>query len=218
MPIRDYRTMRIVLYIVVAMSWCAAAMAQPADVSRVLRTIDFEERRLGNNEDLPMHWLKVEGDGLPAYVNGKLTNDRAHGGTWSFRLDLDGGCLSIVTIPTKSRCNPAATIGWRPGHRPPPWLTARRITAYFTDRDEHPLPATIAHSELYAATDDQVAWKQLQVELTAADPRAAYLAIELELIQPRFFQTSTLGNRAIFHRTSTDRPGLTTSRFRRCRR
>ena len=38
------------------------ASAQPAEVSRVLRTIDFEERRLGNAEDLPMHWRKVEAE------------------------------------------------------------------------------------------------------------------------------------------------------------
>ena len=47
--------------------------AQPAEVSRVLRTFDFEERRLGNAEDLPMNWTKVEGPGLPHYVNGRLT-------------------------------------------------------------------------------------------------------------------------------------------------
>ncbi|MDB5301859.1 MAG: hypothetical protein JWO87_3522, partial [Phycisphaerales bacterium] len=42
--------------------------AAPAAVSRVLRTFDFEERRLGNAEELPMNWLKVEGIGLPHYV------------------------------------------------------------------------------------------------------------------------------------------------------
>ena len=51
--------------------------AQPAEVSRVLRTFDFEERRLGNAEDLPMNWTKVDGPGLPHYVNGRLTTDRA---------------------------------------------------------------------------------------------------------------------------------------------
>ena len=56
------------------------AVAQPADVNRVLRTIDFEERRLGNAEDLPMHWIKADGEGLPHYVNGKLSTDRARSG------------------------------------------------------------------------------------------------------------------------------------------
>src|SRR5438270_6663445 len=69
------------------------ALAQPATVTRVLRTIDFEERRLGNDEDLPMHWVKVEAPGFPHYLAGKLTTDRAHGGEHSFRFDHNGGSL-----------------------------------------------------------------------------------------------------------------------------
>jgi len=68
-----------------------SARAQPADVNRILRTIDFEERRLGNVEDLPMHWSKVDGPGLMHYVNGQLTNARARDGKYSFEFNLNGG-------------------------------------------------------------------------------------------------------------------------------
>src|SRR4051795_5825926 len=71
----------------------AIARAQPSDVSRVLRTFDFEDRRLGNAEDLPMNWTKVDGPGLPHYVNGRLTTDHARSGQYSFRFDLNGGSL-----------------------------------------------------------------------------------------------------------------------------
>src|SRR5580704_3940582 len=69
------------------------ASAEPADLSRVLKQIDFEERRLGNREDTPMHWTKIEGIGFPHYVNAKLSDDRARSGQWSFRFDLNGGSL-----------------------------------------------------------------------------------------------------------------------------
>ena len=68
--------MRIVVSIFLLVIVAGATMARAAEVSRVLRTFDFEERKLGNAEDLPMHWAKVTGDGLPHYVNGKLTTDR----------------------------------------------------------------------------------------------------------------------------------------------
>src|SRR5579884_1165846 len=71
----------------------AVALAQPPEVTRVVKTFDFEERRLGNEEDLPMHWVKVQGPGLPHYVNGRLSTDRAHGGKYSFKLELNGGGL-----------------------------------------------------------------------------------------------------------------------------
>ena len=45
------------------LGWASVSVAQPADVKRVLRTFDFEERRLGNKEELPMHWAKVDGFG-----------------------------------------------------------------------------------------------------------------------------------------------------------
>ena len=84
------------------------AAAAPVDVSRVLKSIDFEERRLGNREDLPMHWLKVDGPGLPNYVNGKLSDDSAHSGQWSFRFDLNGGSLVYRYDPKEVPINPGA--------------------------------------------------------------------------------------------------------------
>src|ERR1700690_1610705 len=71
----------------------APARGDAPSPNRILKTIDFEERQLGNNEDLPMHWVKVLGAGLPRYVNGQLSSDKAHGGLYSFRFDLNGGSL-----------------------------------------------------------------------------------------------------------------------------
>jgi hypothetical protein len=70
----------------------SAQAAEPV-ASRILRVFDFEERRLGNPEELPMHWAKVEGPGMPHYVDGQLATDRARGGKYSFRFDLNGGSL-----------------------------------------------------------------------------------------------------------------------------
>src|SRR3954463_8657643 len=81
-------------FVIAVLLFCPrGARAQPAEVSRVLRSFDFEERRLGNVEDLPMHWTKVDGPGLPHYVNANLATDRAHGGKYSFRFELNGGSL-----------------------------------------------------------------------------------------------------------------------------
>src|SRR3954466_685304 len=76
-----------------ALFFASHALAQPANVSRTLCTFNFEERRLGNDEDLPMNWVKVEGENPPHYVNGQLASDRAHSGKYSFRFDLNGGGL-----------------------------------------------------------------------------------------------------------------------------
>src|SRR3989442_752406 len=90
---------------------CAIAthtIAQPANLTRVLRTIDFEEQRLGNEEDLPMHWVKVEGPGFPHYIAGKLSNDRARSPGHSFRLDINGGSLLYRYDPKRIKVTPGA--------------------------------------------------------------------------------------------------------------
>jgi len=163
-----------------------------------MKVIDFEERKLGNNEDLPMHWEKISGPGLPHYVNGKLADDRAHSGEYSFRIDLNGGSAIYRYDPTqipvttggryRVRCYALTTV--LPNAR-------ARLTAYFTDQDGHPLPDTLRHSEPYAAQSDLDGWHPLTIELSADDPQAAYLAVEVELLQPVLYAPQTLGDRTI---------------------
>src|ERR1700759_1750162 len=105
--------------------------AQPANVSRTLCNFDFEERRLGNDEDLPMHWEKIEGENLPHYVNGHLTSDRAHGGKYSFRFDLNGGGLLYRYPPGMIRVQPGAHYRVEAYVQTTPLPNARaRVSAY----------------------------------------------------------------------------------------
>jgi hypothetical protein len=188
---------------------CAStSFAQPSAVSRTLRSIDFEERKLGNVEDLPMHWLKVEGAGLPHYVNGRLSTDRARSGDYSFRFDLNGGSLIYRYDPRQIPVQAGAHYRVEAFAQTTPLPHARaRMTAYFTDVDFHPIESSIQHSELWggrreeargqegteARAGEQGEWRELSINLSAEDPRAAYLCIELELLQPAYFKPQTLG-------------------------
>ena len=179
---------------------CAPALlAQAADVTRVLKTFDFEERRLGNEEELPMNWVKVHGPGLPHYVNGRLTADRHRSGGHSFRFDLNGGGLIYRYGPGQIKVQRWAHYrieGWCQTTVLP---NARaRITAYFADIDGRALRETARHSDLYAARSDDEPWTQLSVDLSADSPRADSLVIELELLQPMHYAVSKLAERALF--------------------
>jgi hypothetical protein len=175
------------------------ARGGPGDVSRVLQSINFEERRLGNREDLPMHWNKVEGPGLPHYVNGKLSDDRAHTGSYSFRFDLNGGSLiyryDSGQIPVQTgahyHVDGYALTTALPHAR-------ARMSAYFVDADGHEIDGTVVHSELFASKSEDEDWHQLSIELTAADPHAAFVVIELALLQPALFAPNSLGDRTLY--------------------
>lgn len=174
------------------------ALAQPAGVSRTLQRFDFEERNF-NVEDVPAHWQKVEGEGLPFYVNGRLSRDAARSGRYSFQLDLNGGSLlyryPAGRIPVKTGAH-YRVDAWV---RTTPMPQARaRVTAYFADVDGRALAATVRHSELYAAASEDDPWRRIGIEVTAVEPQAAFLVIELGLVQPALYRPSTLGERALF--------------------
>jgi hypothetical protein len=176
-----------------------AAFANPADVTRELKSITFEERRLGNHEDLPMHWIKLEGQGLPHYVNGLLSDDRAHTGAWSFKFVLNGGSLIYRYDPQEIPVQKGAHYRVDSFVETTVLPNARaRMSAYFTDQDGHPIPGSFVHSELYAAKHEDDDWHKLTIELTADNPNAAYLAVELELLQPSQYAAATLGDRSLF--------------------
>src|SRR4051812_3240314 len=127
------------------------AFAQPAAVNRVLRTFDFEERRLGNAEDLPMNWTKVEGSGLPHYVNGRLTTDRARSGKYSFRFARTGGPPVYRHDAGRIKVQPGAHYRVEGYVQTTVLDSARaRLTAYVVDVDGVPLPGAIVHSDVYA--------------------------------------------------------------------
>lgn len=170
------------------------------DISRVLRTFDFEERRLGNVEDLPMHWSKVAGDGLPHYVNGQLATDRARSGKYSFRFDLNGGSLIYRYESGFVKIQQDAHYRVETFCQTTLLKNARaRISAYFTDIDHRPLTDTTVRSELFVTPIDQPDWRPLSVELTATNKAAKYLVIELSLLQPSLYSPpSTLGKQVLY--------------------
>jgi hypothetical protein len=178
-------------------------VAQPAAVSRVLKTFDFEERRAGNVEELPMNWVKVEGSGLPHYVNGKLSPDARRSGEFSFRFDLNGGSLIYRYQAGRIKVVRGAHYRIETFVRTTPLRSAKaRMSAYFADVDGRPIRSTITHSEPWAlAPGDPVGpddWHRLELRLTADEERADSLVIELGLLQPQFWATASLGDRSLF--------------------
>jgi len=136
------------IVVTILLAFFIAPSIAPAQVSRVLRSFDFEERRAGNVEELPMHWTKVDGAGLPHYVYGQLATDRVHGGEYSFRFDLNGG--SLIYRYGEGQIPVIRGAHYRiEGFCQTTVLTnARaRITAYCTDQDGHRIVESERHSE-----------------------------------------------------------------------
>jgi hypothetical protein len=174
------------------------AAGQPSAVTRTLRTIDFEERRAGNLESTPMHWVKVEGPGLPHYVDARLATDAARSGRFSFRFDLNGGSLVYRYLPSRVPVQRHASYRVESWVRTTPLQRARaRMSATLVDGAGNPLPGRTVHSQLFASPPGDDSWHKLELTIAVGDEPAEAMVIELGLLQPAIYSDRSLGNRAI---------------------
>ena len=191
--------MRFLLPAILVLFLAGTLTAAPAEVSRVLRSFDFEERNKGNAEDIPMNWSKVTGDQLPHYVNGQLATDKARSGKYSFRLDLNGGNLIYRYDAGLIKVQPGSHYRVEGFVQTTALKHARaRLTAYFVDIDGRRIDNSLRRSQLYAYTGGEEHWKRVAVELSAVSEKARSLVLELELLQPSMYRKNTLGKRGLF--------------------
>ncbi len=183
--------------VLIALAFLALAAA-PAR-GRLFQSFDFEERQLGNDEDVPMHWSKLAGVGLPHYVVGRLATDRARSGRYAFRMDLDGGSCVYQYDPARLQVAVGGHYRLTAFCQTTPLAHARaRLTLALADADGQVIPGSEVRSDLYAAYDTFQDWHALSAEVTDADPHAASLVVRLELVQPARYAASSLGDRSLF--------------------
>jgi hypothetical protein len=178
--------------------------------SRVLRTFDFEERKLGNYESVPMYWAKVTGRGFPAYSTGAFDRGTGGGGgggegnvrsgETSFKLETSGGSVAYRFAPPPEHritVYPDADYYVVAFVRTSALKHARAdIAAWFADDAGNLLPGTETHSLPYApvtGADKDDAWRVLYLYLPGRDPSAPdapppgprSLVLQLGLMQPQ---------------------------------
>lgn len=176
----------------------ATALGQStgADVSRVVRQFDFEERGRGNVEDVPMDWMKIEGSGRPHYVNGTLSTDQACSGRYSFRFDLNGGSLVYRYPHGHVQVYPGASYRVSAMVKTDQLPNARaRVAVQFSDQDNRTIKGATRHSTPFVSTSGE--WTKITVDAIAPE-NAVWLELELGLLQPSLYRDTSLGNAALF--------------------
>ncbi len=131
----------------------APVASSPLPGSRVVKTFDFEETRLGNFESIPMFWSKVVGRGYPAYSSGGFDRTVYRSANSSFKLETNGGSVAYRFTPP-----PEQAITVRPESdyyilafvRTSELKHARAdLAAWFADDQGNLIPSTEVHSLPY---------------------------------------------------------------------
>jgi hypothetical protein len=160
--------------------------ATSANLYRLVKRFDFDERPLGNYEDVPMHWVPLRGHGLPHFNVGALDEAQGADAAPSFRLRV----RAFGNVAYEYERNDLAAI---PGSDY--LLTARVraeglkharafLAAYFVDRFSTALPGTLRVSNCVASTGlPHEPWQELRLQLPGDYAEAYAVHIQLWVMQ-----------------------------------
>lgn len=80
-----------------------------------LKQFDFDERRFGNVEEIPMYWLRRKGPNLPHYNKGGFDHEIGHNAPLPFGWTPSQRASRSLTRAMTSPSNPATVTAFRAG-------------------------------------------------------------------------------------------------------
>ena len=177
--------------------------SRPAAAGRVVGRYDFEERTT-NPYPVPRNWSRhqdepgaspeaprVPRDGFPAWNQAYLDYSFAYDGEGSLCLPTGGGStaarVDAGVLPVFPDADYLVSVRVRTNRL----RHARaRLSAWLLDRAGAVIEPSVMHGELVIA---ETGWVTTTISLPGRHPDAAFLQLELELLQPRQYARATLG-------------------------
>jgi hypothetical protein len=179
---------------------------RPAAAGRVVAQFNFEEQAT-NPGDVPLNWYRAQDTpggnrrpGFPEWNRAIISYDPgvAHTGEGAVMLPIRGGAASLILssgvvpifqdadylVQTKVRCRNLAHAR--------PFMLVRVI-----DRKGKVIESARQTASL-VATQNPPAWNTLSVLVPGGIQDAAFLQIELQVLQPKQFRAGTLGEHDIW--------------------
>ncbi len=170
---------------------CAASALgaeRPASAHRLVRLFDFEERAV-TTEPVPAHWVRlvhnpegVQRPGFPPWNESGFSDDLPYRGAWSAELPTRGGSAGlrlaggVVPVAPGADYSVAAAVRTRGLSR-----ARAQVVARFLDSELEPIADSERESELLLTGVD---WERVSVELWGDHPQAAWVQVDLLLLQP----------------------------------
>jgi len=182
-----------------AQSPASVPPTRPEAARRIVRVFDFEEQKT-NPFAWPRHWLRAQNGLFGRAENGREVTFKRPGfpswnlaaldytspafaGTGSVKLPTAGGSTALRLEPGVVPVFPDADYQVSTRVRTSGLEVARaRVTAVFLDAQSRPIESSRAASELIASDG---AWSAVELELHGRSGDAAFMEIELALLQPQ---------------------------------
>ncbi len=166
----------------------ASTPLRPTGSRRTVRSFDFEERSF-NIEPVPQYWVRAQQTatrsrpGFPPWNEATLDDEHASSGQWSVKIPVKGGSAAlrlasgVIPVLPGADYTVVANVLTQGAD-----LARARVAVRLVDDQHQPLPDGVAVSP---AVRSEREFTSLHVRIAANDPRAAWMQIELQLLQPR---------------------------------
>lgn len=170
----------------------APPASETAGAFRVVKVFDFDERTRGNFEDIPLHWHRVHGAGLPTYAEARLDDEIGHKAAPSFRLAAPTGHVAFeytrldIPVACGSEYEVTAQVRAEAVEH-----SAAFIHAFLVDRFGEPIEASGRISNLVRSTGaSPEPWQTARLTIHAAAPQSFSICLRLWLAQEVAWQRS----------------------------
>jgi hypothetical protein len=179
-------------------------ITRPEQSGRVVHRFDFEQPVVGTIR-LPEHWVRAQHDlvvprdrpEFPIWNAAELDGTIAASGKVSVRVPVDGGSASLRLDPGVVPVFPGADYLVAARVRTTNAVNARaRLVTRLLDATAAPIEAAERSSRLLTTGG---AWVTIGVVVHGDAPSAAFLQIDLEMVQPRVYAHALLGAHQIWN-------------------
>lgn len=165
----------------------------PTKLYRLVKLFDFDERPLGNFEDVPMYWHRLGGDGLPLYSDGRFDDAVGHRAAPSFRFNLCGGNIVYEYAHADLEISPESDYLIEGFVRATGLVHARAFIACFlVDEAGERIADSVHVSQLIRSRSPrngrEEEWQRVDIPLRVEDARARALRVQLWVLQTYVFE------------------------------
>lgn len=166
---------------------------RPGGANRVVEVFDFEEAER-TLEPVPMHWVRtlhlpergVKNPGFPRWNDARFDNSHSVSGAYSVMLPTRGGSTALRLASGVVPAIPGADYAVSTHLRTAGLEHAKaRLVARLLDDHNQAISGAETASPLHVSDDG---WTRVEVLLPGRFPDAAWIQIELQVLQPDVFE------------------------------
>lgn len=145
---------------------------------RVVATFDFDERKRGNYETMPMNWQQIAGPGFPRFLEPRMDEEVGHPAPPSFHLSLAGGSVGCYYLSQEISVHPESDYRISAWILPDRLRNARAVlSAYFLDYGMNKLAGSERRAPAVRGDGGGSAWRKVSLTLPGGFEKARWIGL-----------------------------------------